>query len=96
MAEFKQSATLNGELSKTKNLVGRMQIPKVTSGGGDVDIATTTTPGIVIVGDNLKIDSRGYLSVDTANDVEQDNTKPITAAAVYTEIGNIDALLQTI
>lgn len=31
-----------------------------------------------------------------ANAVEQDNTLPITSAAVYTEIGNINALLATI
>lgn len=31
-----------------------------------------------------------------ANSAEQDNTRPITAAAVYTEIGNINALLATI
>lgn len=31
-----------------------------------------------------------------ASSAEQDNTLPITAAAVYTEIGNINALLATI
>lgn len=31
-----------------------------------------------------------------ANSPEADNTRPITAAAVYTEIGNINALLATI
>lgn len=34
--------------------------------------------------------------VPPADSVEQDNTRPITAAAVYTEIGNINALLATI
>ena len=34
--------------------------------------------------------------VAPANAVEQDNTLPITSAAVYTEVGNIDALLATI
>lgn len=38
----------------------------------------------------------GVLSVNTAQDVEQDNTLPITSAAVYTEVGNINALLGTI
>lgn len=36
------------------------------------------------------------LSVNTANDAEQDNTLPITSAAVYAEVGNINALLETI
>lgn len=34
--------------------------------------------------------------VAPATSVEQDNTRPITAAAVYTEVGNINALLATI
>ena len=34
--------------------------------------------------------------ITPATSVEQDNTRPITAAAVYTEIGNINALLATI
>lgn len=64
--------------------------------GGELKPATRTTLGGIIVGDNLLITEQGVLSVDTANAVEQDNTKPITAAAVYVEVGNIDALLQTI
>ena len=34
--------------------------------------------------------------ITPASSAEQDNTRPITAAAVYTEIGNINALLATI
>lgn len=34
--------------------------------------------------------------VAPADRAEEDNTRPITAAAVYTEIGNINALLATI
>lgn len=34
--------------------------------------------------------------VTPANSVQEDNTLPITSAAVYTEIGNINALLATI
>lgn len=34
--------------------------------------------------------------VTPASRAEQDNTRPITSAAVYTEIGNINALLATI
>lgn len=34
--------------------------------------------------------------ITPANSAEQDNTRPITAAAVYLEIGNINALLATI
>ena len=69
------------------------------SGGGsgaDVPIASETVAGIVRVGENLRISADGTLSVDTAAAVEQDNTRPITAAAVDTEVGNINALLETI
>ena len=47
------------------------------------------------IGENLKIVG-GALTVDTAPNVQQDNTKPITSAAVYTEVGNINALLALI
>lgn len=47
------------------------------------------------IGQNLKVVD-GSLTVDTANAVEADNTKPITSAAVHVEVGNINTLLQTI
>ena len=49
------------------------------------------------IGPGLKLDAEtNTLSVDTADAVEKDNTKPVTSAAVYTEVGNINALLATI
>lgn len=68
----------------------------VVVGGTVLRPATPTTLGGIIVGEDLQITSTGLLSVVKANAVEQDNTHPITSAAVYTEIGNINALLQTI
>ena len=67
-------------------------------GGGRVDLypATKYSLGGIIVGEDLAVTSTGLLSVVKANRVEQDNTHPITAAAVFTEVGNINALLQTI
>lgn len=47
------------------------------------------------IGDGLKI-SDGKLVVDTATEVEQDNTKPVTSAAVYMQLGNVEALLADI
>lgn len=38
----------------------------------------------------------GVLSVNRAEKMEKDNSLPITSAAVYTEVGNINALLETI
>lgn len=68
----------------------------VVVGGTILRPATETTLGGIIVGEDLEITQQGVLSVTKANQVEQDNTHPITAAAVYTEVGNINALLQTI
>lgn len=38
----------------------------------------------------------GILSVNTTNNMEQDNTLPITSAGVFATVGNIEALLKTI
>lgn len=55
--------------------------------------ATDKALGTVIVGDNLQITEAGVLSAVTINKAEQGNTKPITSAAVYEQLGNIEALL---
>jgi len=60
---------------------------EVLGGGGGA--------GGYAIGDGLKVEN-GKLSVDTATSAEQDNTKPITSGAVYTAVGNINALLATI
>lgn len=38
----------------------------------------------------------GVLRVNTTNETASDNTLPITSAGVYTQLGNIGALLETI
>lgn len=60
---------------------------------GEAVLVEVSTPGVVQIGSGLKITEDGVLSVDTADAVEQDNTKPVTSAAVHVEIGNIEALL---
>ena len=49
----------------------------------------------VTYGSGLRYEG-GVLSVETTDQVEQDNTLPITSAGVHTVVGNIDALLATI
>lgn len=46
--------------------------------------------------ETLKVTDKGELAVNTADQVEADNTRPVTAAAVQVQIGNINALLETI
>lgn len=68
-------------------------------GGGEpaeVQIMSEDVAGIAKVGDNLKIDGDGRLSVDTTDEVEGDSTRPITAAAVFATVGNIELILGTI
>lgn len=48
------------------------------------------------IGNGLKVTGTNTLEVDAATNVEQDNTLPITSAAVYTTVGNIEILLGTI
>lgn len=65
-----------------------LPLPDVGGGGGRLQINS--------LDETLSLSPQGRLSVNTAKDAQQDNTLPITSAAVYAEIGNIDALLQTI
>lgn len=59
---------------------------EVQSGSGGVDFKTDDTLSL----------TDGILSVNTTNNMEQDNTLPITSAGVYAAVGNIEALLKTI
>ena len=65
-------------------------------GDNVIPVASSTILGGIKVGENLKIDENGVLSVDTATDVEQDNTKPVTSAAVHVQLGNVEALLSAL
>lgn len=71
---------LQGSMRAGGALTGRLG---GSSGGGAVPYK---------IGAGLKV-VENELMVDTANAVEQDNTRPVTSAAVYVEIGNIEALL---
>ena len=66
-----------------------------TPGGYILPKATAEILGGIRVGKNLTVDSNGVRS-DTAEGAAADDTRPITAAAVHMEIGNIDALLSGI
>lgn len=70
----------------TINGIGADENGNVEIESGGVYFATNET---------LKLED-GILSVNTTNDMEQDNTLPITSAGVYAAVGNIEALLKTI
>ncbi len=81
----------NGELIFTMSDGNEITLGKIP-----FPSASAETAGAIKVGENLKISPEGILSVDTASQVEKDNTKPITSGAVHTEIGNIEILLENI
>lgn len=63
----------------------------VSEGGG---VPPGGTQGQIIVKQSSADGDVAWRSPATS--VEEDNTLPITSAAVYTEVGNINALLATI
>lgn len=80
-----------------KNAVEDYLAQNPPSGGiTEIPIATHDTIGGIKIGNNLRISDDGVLSVETAAAAEQDNTLPITSAAVYTAVGNIEVRLSTI
>ena len=65
----------------------------------DVLVVTTSETNSDVpfkVDDTLVWSEDGVLSVNTADAVEKDNTRPITSAAVHTTVGNIEVLLSLI
>lgn len=70
------------------SLVAAINEAAQTGGGGGGGISFT-------LDNTLKLQD-GVLGVNTTDEPEQDNTQPITSAAVYNTIGNINALLATI
>ena len=62
------------------------ELVEVPDSGGNVDFQVDETLSL----------KDGILSVNTTNDMEQDNTLPITSAGVFATVGNIEALLKTI
>lgn len=89
--------------AKLQNQIGDLDDLKTYNKGNLVDAINEARSsggsggGGYTIGEGLKLDAAtNTLSVDTAAAVEKDNTKPVTSAAVYTEVGNINALLATI
>lgn len=48
------------------------------------------------LGENLSVSEDGYLSVDTADTAEENNTRPITSAAVHAIVGHIGSVLDSL
>lgn len=92
---WEQALSAIGDLSKLDTLDKSSLVAAINelartggggSGGGGVSFD---------IGPTLKLHD-GVLDVNTANVAEQDNTLPITSAAVHTTVGNIELLLSRI
>lgn len=69
----------------------------ISDGDGGTRWGEATGGACYVIGAGLALEPEtNTLHVDTADDAEKDNTRPITSAAVYTEIGNINKILSTI
>ena len=75
------------ETNDKSSLVAAINEVKRTGGGSGGTSFTTD--------ETLSLEN-GVLSVNTATEVSQDNTLPVTSAAVHTTVGNIEILLATI
>ncbi len=75
------------DLESKSYVESSLPLPDTGSGGGLPIRALDKT---------LNLSQDGTLSVNTAKEVEQDNTLPITSAAVFETVGNIEILLETI
>ena len=71
-----------------------LPLPDVSSGGGSWS-QISGKPFDAIDGNTL-VNRSGTLCVNTTDDAEQDNTRPITSSGVHVICGNINALLQAI
>ena len=60
------------------------------------EIGSGTNGGITFKTDETLSLENGVLKVNTAKEVQRDNTLPVTSAAVDTVVGNINILLETI
>ena len=71
-----------------------LPLPEVSGGGGSWS-QISGKPFDTIDGNTL-VNRSGALCVNTTDDAEQDNTRPITSSGVHVICGNINALLQAI
>ena len=74
-----------------------LPLPEVSGGGGSGGSWSQISdkPFNTIDGNTL-VNRSGTLYVNTTDDAEQDNTRPITSSGVHVICGNINALLQAI
>ena len=82
------------DTDKDEYVESDLPLPDVSGGGGSWS-QISGKPFDTIDGNTL-VNRSGTLYVNTTDDAEQDNTRPITSSGVHVICGNINALLQAI
>lgn len=82
------------DTNKSEYVESDLPLPEVSGGGGSWS-QISGKPFDTIDGNTL-VNRSGTLYVNTTDDAEQDNTRPITSSGVHVICGNINALLQAI
>ena len=88
---------LHGEILTLPKMIGNVGAKTINIGPGGASAWSEITdkPFNTIDGNTL-VNRSGALCVNTTDNAEQDNTRPITSSGVHVICGNINALLQTI
>ena len=73
-----------------------LPLPEVSSGGSGGNWSQISDKPFNTIDGNTLVSRSGTLYVNTTDDAEQDNTRPITSSGVHVICGNINALLQAI
>ena len=81
-------ARLSGSVAVT-SIIQTGVDPEIVKGYVDEYLSAFEIDDTLILNDNV-------LRVNTTDAAEKDNTLPISSAGVYTTVGNINALLETI
>ena len=88
-----QERSLRGRIQVQETLHGIVAIP---SSVGSVGWNEITDKPFSILDENTLFVENNILKVNTTDNAEADNTRPITSSGVNTIVGNINALLSTI
>ena len=73
-----------------------LPLPEVSSGGSGGSWSQISEKPFDTIDGNTLVNRSGTLCVNTTDNAEQDNTRPITSSGVHVICGNINALLQAI
>ena len=88
-----QEGSLRGRIQVQKTLHGIVAIPSSVGSAGWNEI---TDKPFSTLDENTLFVENNILKVNTTDDAEADNTRPITSSGVHVICGNINALLQAI